>query len=177
MTTTFDPARRSDCPVNAFVEIFGDRWSLLIVRDLMLLGFTSYGQLQSSKEGIATNILAERLERLAAMGIIERGRDAADGRRVGYRLTEKGIDLAPAIVELMRWSYVHEPTRGPRKLVVALKKHPEAFVAEIRRRWRDGTSEWLLREAPTPASPRRRGKRATGARGGTRRKRRKRRTA
>src|ERR1700691_2940627 len=85
------PKRRSGCPLNASVEMLGDRWSLLIIRDMMLRGFRSYKEFLESYEGIATNILADRLRKLQAYGIIETERDASDGRKVIYLLTEKGI--------------------------------------------------------------------------------------
>ena len=92
------PKWRSGCPLNASLEMLGDRWSLLIIRDLMLRSYHTYKELLSSDEGIATNILAERLQRLEAAGIISTSRDAEDRRKVVYRLTEKGIDLAPILV-------------------------------------------------------------------------------
>src|SRR6266498_1041813 len=97
-------AHRSGCPVSISLEIFGDRWSLLIIRDLMLRSYRTYKEFLSSEEGIATNILAERLQRLEAAGIITTSRDAEDRRKIVYRLTEKGIDLAPILVELVLWS-------------------------------------------------------------------------
>ena len=97
------PKRRSGCPVSISLEIFGDRWSLLIIRDLMVRGFRSFGEFESSGEGIATNILADRLRQLEAAGIISREMEEEDRRRVNYRLTEKGIDLAPALLELLIW--------------------------------------------------------------------------
>jgi DNA-binding HxlR family transcriptional regulator len=75
--------------------MLGDRWSLLIVRDLMVRGYRSFKDFQGSTEGIATNILADRLRKLETAGIIAAEAEQADGRRVNYRLTEKGIDLAP----------------------------------------------------------------------------------
>jgi len=139
-----ETTRRSLCPINAFVEIFGDRWSLLIVRDLMMRGYTTYTQLGSGEERIATNILAEKLDRLVAAGVIERAPDPEDGRRVCYRLTEKGIDLAPVIAAIARWSLGHEPNRTPRRLVERIRKQPEAFVAELRRRWAERSTDPLL---------------------------------
>src|ERR1700686_3127526 len=94
---------RSGCPLNASVEILGDRWSLLIIRDMMLRGFRSYKEFLESYEGIATNILADRLRKLEAYGIIATQRDPSDGRKVIYALTEKGIDLAPAMSEMVLW--------------------------------------------------------------------------
>jgi DNA-binding HxlR family transcriptional regulator len=73
-------ARRSACPVNASLEVFGDRWSLLVVRDLMLKGRHSFGELLAGGEGIATNVLADRLQRLEREGIVERAADPVDAR-------------------------------------------------------------------------------------------------
>src|SRR5713226_4744134 len=94
------PKRRSGCPLNASVEILGDRWSLLIIRDMMLRGFRSYKEFLGSYERIATNILADRLRRLEAHGIISTGRDQSDGRKLIYSLTAKGINLAPVLAEM-----------------------------------------------------------------------------
>src|SRR3981189_3013849 len=91
--------RRSGCPLNASVEMLGDRWSLLIIRDMMLRGFSSYTQFLENYEGIATNILADRLGKLMACGIIRAEPDPADGRKLTYLLTAKGIDLAPVLTE------------------------------------------------------------------------------
>src|SRR5690349_7763905 len=87
--------RRSGCPVSISLEIFGDRWSLLVIRDLMVRGYNTFKQFQQSGEGIATNILADRLQKLEAFGIITAETEETDARKVNYRLTEKGIDLAP----------------------------------------------------------------------------------
>ena len=94
---------RSGCPLNASVEILGDRWSLLIIRDKEFL---------SSYEKIATNILADRLRNLIAHGIITPHRDPKDGRKVIYRLTAKGIDLAPVLTEMVLWAAVNEKTEN-----------------------------------------------------------------
>src|ERR1017187_10598213 len=87
--------RRSECPLNVSVEMLGDRWSLLIIRDMMLGGFRTYKQFMECYEGIATNILADRLRRLTANGIVTAAPDPRDGRKLIYQLTGKGIDLAP----------------------------------------------------------------------------------
>ena len=92
---------RCGCPVSIALEKFGDRWSLLIIRDLMVRGYTTFKQFQNSGEGIATNILATRLKKLKAAGIITAESEVQDARRVHYRLTEKGIDLAPVLLELL----------------------------------------------------------------------------
>jgi len=146
-----ETTRRSLCPINAFVEIFGDRWSLLIVRDLMMRGYTSYTQLRSCEERIATNILAEKLDRLVAAGVIEAAPDPEDGRRICYRLTEKGIDLAPVIAEVARWSLGHEPNRTPPRLADQVRAKPAALAAELRRRWAVRSTDPML---PLPAAAR-----------------------
>ena len=89
--------RRSECPLNASVEMLGDRWSLLIIRDMMLRGFRTFKEFMECYEGIATNILADRLRKLTEYGVIDARADAWDGRKLIYTLTEKGIDLAPVL--------------------------------------------------------------------------------
>jgi DNA-binding HxlR family transcriptional regulator len=126
--------RRSGCPLNASVEILGDRWSLLIIRDMMLRGFRSYKEFLGSYEGIATNILADRLRRLTAHGIITTKLDPADGRKLIYLLTPKGIDLAPVLTEMVLWAAGHEDT-GNQALVRQMQKDKEQFISAVRQRW------------------------------------------
>src|ERR1700739_3165422 len=104
------PKRRSPCPLNASVEMLGDRWSLLIIRDMMLRGSRTYKEFMDSFEGIATNILADRLRKLEAYGIISVQQDPSDGRKLIYLLTSKGIDLAPVMTEMVLWAAAHENT-------------------------------------------------------------------
>ena len=138
------PKHRSGCPVSISLEILGDRWSLLIIRDLMVRGLRTFRQFQESGEGIATNILADRLERLASSGIITGETEETDARRVNYRLTEKGIDLAPALLELLIWGARHERTVAPPALIGQVEKNRESFLAEVRRRWREHDSTPLI---------------------------------
>ncbi|MHB8410773.1 MAG: winged helix-turn-helix transcriptional regulator [Candidatus Acidiferrales bacterium] len=126
--------RRSECPLNASVEMLGDRWSLLILRDMMLRGARTYKEFLGCYEGIATNILADRLRKLVAFGIITTERDPSDGRRMIYLLTAKGIDLAPVLTEMVLWAARHEKT-GNQKLVRQMKKDKERFLAGIQRGW------------------------------------------
>ena len=133
----FNPKRRSGCPLNASVEMLGDRWSLLILRDMMLRGFRTYKEFLGSYEGIATNILADRLRRLEEYGIIEARADAGDGRKVIYALTQKGVDLAPVMAEMVLWAAAHEPT-GNQELVRALRKDKRSLIEQIQRRWQGG---------------------------------------
>ena len=128
---------RSGCPVSISLEIFGDRWSLLIIRDLMVRGFRTFKEFQQSGEGIATNILADRLKKLQAAGIIATENDKADGRKLNYRLTEKGIDLAPMLLELLVWGARHEDTGAPCAVIEEMAKNRETVLAEVRRRWQE----------------------------------------
>jgi DNA-binding HxlR family transcriptional regulator len=104
----------------------------------MLRSYQTYKELLSSDEGIATNILAERLKRLDAAGIISTSRDAGDRRKVVYRLTAKGIDLAPIVVELILWGAQHEPAGAPPAVIRKMRKTREQFLSEIRRNWEEG---------------------------------------
>ncbi|HVP44756.1 MAG TPA: helix-turn-helix domain-containing protein [Terriglobales bacterium] len=136
--------RRSGCPVSISLEIFGDNWSLLIVRDLMVRGFRTFKEFEESGEGIATNVLADRLKKLVAAGIISTEVDGTDGRRVNYRLTEKGIGLAPVLLELLIWGSRHERTGASCGVIEEMAKHREEVLAEVRRRWRERDSTPLL---------------------------------
>jgi DNA-binding HxlR family transcriptional regulator len=124
------------------VEILGDRWSLLIIRDMMLRGFRTYKEFLESYEGIATNILADRLRKLIAHGIITTERNPSDGRKLIYSLTPKGIDLAPVLTEMVLWAAAHEDTRN-QALVRQIQKDKKQFVAAVRQRWADS-----MRTAP-----------------------------
>ena len=127
------PSRRSTCPINASLELLGDRWSLLIVRDLVFAGLRTYKEFLSGEEAIATNILADRLASLQAAGVITSDRDPKDGRKVVYRLTDKGFDLAPALLELGRWAVKYEAgVRRPEPLRM-WEADPSAFLEQLRK--------------------------------------------
>lgn len=138
--------RRSGCPIGISLDIVGDRWSLLIVRDLMVRGLRSFKDFQEAGEGIATNILADRLKKLEAAGVIVSQQEPADARRGQYRLTEKGIDLAPVLTELLLWGARWENTSTPPEVIAQLQSDREGFLAEVRRRWQ--------RQDRTPLIPR-----------------------
>lgn len=133
--------RRSGCPISIALELLGDSWSLLIVRDLMFKGRRTFNEFLAGGEGIATNILADRLRRLEAAGIIEKHADPADRRRSLYRLTRKGIDLAPVLVELVVWSATHEATEAPASVVRRMRQRRSAFIAGVRREWESHPGE------------------------------------
>jgi DNA-binding HxlR family transcriptional regulator len=126
---------RSGCPVSVALETLGDRWSLLIIRDMMVRARRTFKDFQQSGEGIATNILADRLKRLEGAGMLYTEPDPDDGRRVNYRLTEKGISLAPVLLEILIWSAQHNETAAPCGLILEMAKNRKAVLAETRRRW------------------------------------------
>lgn len=130
--------KRSDCPLNVSLEIFGDRWTLLIVRDLMLKGLNTFREFLEGGEAVASNVLTDRLNRLEAHGIVERRPNAQDGRSHIYRLTEKGIQLAPVLLEMILWAARHEKTAAPASEVKRMMRQRESYLAEIRARWEQG---------------------------------------
>jgi DNA-binding HxlR family transcriptional regulator len=130
------PKRRSGCPLNASVEMLGDRWSLLILRDMMLRGYETFNEFLHSDEKIATNILTDRLCRLESYGIIGSEQDPADGRKLIYSLTAKGIGLAPVLAEMVLWAARHEET-GNQPLVRQMRMAKEQLLADIRQRWEE----------------------------------------
>ena len=138
--------RRSGCPVSISLEILGDRWSLLIIRDLMVRGYRTFKDFQGSSERIASNILADRLRKLEAAGMISAELEGTDARRINYRLTEKGIDLAPVLLDLLIWAARHEETGAPCAVIDNIEKNREQVLAEARRRWLERDLTPLLPE-------------------------------
>jgi DNA-binding HxlR family transcriptional regulator len=132
--------RRSDCPVHFALEVFGDAWTLLIVRDLMFKGRTSYTDFLRAEEGIATNVLADRLARLQEDGVIEK--TSGPGSASAYRLTPKGIDLLPIMLDIIGWSAKYDPkSAADRRFVRRLHRDRAALEAELRASLRKGPKE------------------------------------
>ena len=119
------------------LEMLGDSWSLLIIRDLMVRGYHTFKEFQASGEGIATNILSDRLRKLQACGIITAEKEKSDGRKVNYRLTEKGIDLAPLMLEFLVWGARHANTGLPCAVVDKMAQRREEVLKEVRQRWQN----------------------------------------
>jgi len=101
--------KRSSCPVSCALDIVGDKWTLLVIRDIMFLDKRYFGDFLTSPEKIASNILSDRLKKLEESNIVLREPDPGNARRVIYTLTEKGLDLLPAMMELLRWGAKHDP--------------------------------------------------------------------
>lgn len=127
--------RDTGCPIAFALDTFGDRWSLIIIRDMLIRGYQTYGEFLECKEKIATNILADRLQELEMLGIISKQRDPNNGRRVLYRLTEKGADLTPIMLEIIRWSSKYDKnTKVKDRIVERIKKDRDGFANELRTR-------------------------------------------
>src|SRR3989337_2711567 len=96
--------KRSDCPISSALDLLGDKWSLLIVRDIILTGKNTYNEFLASSEKIATNILADRLSTLEDVGILSKERHPESKDKYFYMLTQQGIDLLPILAEIILWS-------------------------------------------------------------------------
>lgn len=134
--------RKSDCPINFALELFGDRWTFLIVRDLMFKGKHFYGEFLVSGEKIATNILADRLSMLESNGIVSKSSDPNHKQKIMYRLTPKGIDLVPILVEVIMWSAKYdEQSAVDWQFVQDVERNKVGVIAEISSRLKSLLSE------------------------------------
>lgn len=125
--------RETGCPIAFGLDTFGDRWSLLIIREIMLRGNRTYSEFLEAEEGIASNILVARLKHLEAEAIVEKSRDPENRRAFIYKLTKKGRDLAPILLEIIIWSGMHD--KRPYALRTILNKielNREGFEASLR---------------------------------------------
>jgi len=141
MKTTCKEDLRSHCAVNYGVEIFGDRWSLLIIRDIVFAGKKTYGEFLKSEEGIATNVLATRLAFLEEQGILSKAPSPEDRRKDFYTLTEKGLDLIPIVLSIVVWSARHDSksyVRRRKDFVARLRESPVQVSEEVKELVRNG---------------------------------------
>jgi len=121
--------KRSDCPVSSSLDIWGDKWSLLIVRDLMFAKQCTYGDFLKSDEKIATNILASRLQTLEENEIITKSDHPDSKAKVLYKLTQKGIDLLPVMIEINLWADKYFTLSTDSKAILKeVKKDKEKFI-------------------------------------------------
>lgn len=128
---------RSLCPINLSLEVFGDRWTLLIIRDMMFGGKRHFRELLQGEEGISTNILADRLRMLVEQGVITRRDDPTHRQKAIYSLTEKGIELLPIFARMGAWGRRHTPASqelcaDARRLEEGGPPLWEAMMAELR---------------------------------------------
>jgi DNA-binding HxlR family transcriptional regulator len=127
---------RSTCPISTALDLIGDRWTLLVIRDLMFAGKRHFREFLQSEEAIASNVLATRLNALVENGLITREGDPTHAQKAIYSLTEKGLDLLPVIVAMSAWAQAHDPkTRRP-EAVDLVGRSPKALGrlrAQLRR--------------------------------------------
>ncbi|MFV1975958.1 MAG: winged helix-turn-helix transcriptional regulator [Candidatus Scalindua sp.] len=129
--------RRSNCPVTYTLDIIGDRWAVLIIRDIIFFGKSSFGEFAKSQEGIATNILTDRLKRLEEQNILTKTTNQANQKKFVYSLTEKGLDLLPIIVEMILYSEKHDPeTVVTKSQLKEIKANKEKFILELQKKHR-----------------------------------------
>lgn len=135
-------SRRSHCPISFALDIFGDKWSLLILRDLIFKDKSNYQDFADSEEGISTNILADRLKLLKKEGLILSSPDKTNARKIIYMPTTKALDLIPMILEVIEWSAKYDPNTGaPKELLKMLKKDRKALVRRIRSKFESDRNE------------------------------------
>ena len=131
VTTPTSP--RSSCPINFGLEIFGDQWTLLVLRDMLIQQKRTFREFQSSAEGIASNILTDRLKRLEACGLIVREASPTDGRVTIYSPTDAARDLIPVLVEMSYWGATYDRATGaPPSFRAAYRADREGLIASIR---------------------------------------------
>ncbi|MET2849032.1 helix-turn-helix domain-containing protein [Vibrio owensii] len=131
-------SRRSDCPISNVLDIVGDKWSLLVLRDLMFFGKHSFSELQVSEEKVATNILSSRLENLEKEGLVQKQVDPSDKRKKVYSLTQKGKDMLPILLEMMIWSSKYAPeTNAPEDFLDRAINDRERLINDVFKRLDD----------------------------------------
>ena len=131
---------RSSCPITIALDVFGDKWSLIIIRDLIFKEKKYYGEFLSSAEKISTNILASRLLKLESEGLISKSQDPNNLSKFIYQLTDKGTDMIPLLLDMIEWSVKHKPqpnmpdniiNGAPANLLKKLRKDRNALINEI----------------------------------------------
>ncbi len=132
MTKTKPGTCRSACPLSSALDILGDRWTLLVIRDMMFFSKHEYGEFLSGPEGIATNILADRLQSLLQMDIIKFLPHPQHKSKKIYYLTQKGKDLLPLVVEMLIWGGTYNPSPNlPKEKFELIKSSPKKFIKKI----------------------------------------------
>ena len=125
--------KRSDCPVSFTLDLLGDKWTLLIIRDMIFYDKKFYRDFLGSEEKIATNILANRLKNLQKAGLVVRSKDADKKTQYIYGLTDKGLDLLPIVLQMVLWGAKYDPkTAAPKDFIHRLKKDLKLVASELR---------------------------------------------
>jgi DNA-binding HxlR family transcriptional regulator len=125
----------SKCPITYSLDTIGDKWSLLVIRDMVFMGKKYYREFINSEEGISTNILADRLQKLEENGVISKVRDENNKKQFVYGLTDKGYDLVPVLLELIQWAAKHDPDTGACVDEIAkMKANRDQYIEDLRSR-------------------------------------------
>jgi len=127
-------ARRSDCPVSVALDLLGDKWSLLIIRDMLLFDKHYFGEFLAATESISTNLLTDRLRRLEKVGIVTRSVDPQNAAKIRYALTGMGVDLLPVMLQLIGWGGKYFETAAPASFLKRLRSDPQGVEAKFRKK-------------------------------------------
>lgn len=126
-----------NCPISFSLESFGDRWSLLILRDILLEDKKHYNEFLESGESISTNILADRLKKLQTEGILSKNRDPENKKQFIYSPTIKCLDLLPIMLEMAEWGAKYDPdTAAPSSEIAKIRKNRKEYIENIRKKFR-----------------------------------------
>jgi len=123
--------RRSTCPINYSVEIFGDKWMLLILRDIMFNGKNSFLEFRASSEKISSAVLTEKLNTLLSEGIVSKVTSPKNASKFLYLITDKGIELVPVMMEFLDWGSRYNPEGGPKPLLDQIKQSKKKAIKEL----------------------------------------------
>ena len=124
---------RSHCPINYTLEHFGDKWSLLIIRDLMFKGKRHYNEFLESGENVSTSVLGDRLKMLEELGVIKKGKDDVKKSRIKYSLTQKGLDMLPVLIEMIIWAgFYDEKTEAGKVFLAQANEGRDYLISQIR---------------------------------------------
>jgi len=129
--------RRSTCPINYSVEIFGDKWMLLLLRDLMFNGKNSFLEFRASAEKISSAVLTEKLNILLNEGIVSKVTSPKNASKFLYLLTDRGIELVPVMVEILNWGSRYNPDGGPKTLLDRINHNKKKAIKELQDKLRD----------------------------------------
>lgn len=130
--------RRSNCPISYALDLIGDKWSLLILRDIIFFDKKHYNEFADSTERISTNILADRLQKLECVGLISKNENKENLKKFIYAPTAKGLDLMPMLLEVILWSAKHDPETGaPPSFIKQIKRDREGYIKNIRSNFKE----------------------------------------
>jgi len=129
---------RSDCPLSYSLDILGDKWTLLILRDMMLSGKSSFSEFMGSTEKIASNILIDRLNMLQSEGFVTRTVSPLNKSKFLYTLSEKSIELVPVVIDLIEWGAKYHPTGEPKSILPQVLRNKSRTIKELQERLREG---------------------------------------